>query len=324
MGRTLLAFVILVAAAELSLGFVLGLGNPVIIAPDPACAYLFKPNQNAYRFFCHTRINAYGMRADPVPPAKDPGKLRIMFIGDSVTYGTSHIDQSKIFSEIVHRDLPSVVHRPVEVLNASVSAWAIDNELAYARSRGIFQSDVVLLVLNSGDLAQPRAEIGDVGEDTTLHHPSSALGELWSRYLKPRFFHVAPAKDAGDSSAQNSEATIRANLADLDAFRARVAGQHARFAIVYVPFRVEIPEPSAESEATLRGWTGGHHVPFFDLTSAEAAYSAREITLDGDHLNVRGNQLVARNIENMWSSTMAPQAAALAAQPASPSENAAK
>jgi hypothetical protein len=306
MGRTLLAFVILVAAAELSLRFVLGLGNPVIIAPDPACAYLFKPNQNAYRFFCHTRINAYGMRADPVPPAKDPVKLRIMFIGDSVTYGTSHIDQSKIFSEIVHRDLPSVVHRPVEVLNASVSAWAIDNELAYARSRGIFQSDVVLLVLNSGDLSQPRAEIGDVGEDTTLHHPSSALGELWSRYFEPRFFHIAPSKDAGDAAARNADATIRANLAELETFEALVTGQHARFAVVFIPFRNEIPEPSAQSEATLRRWTAAQHVPLFDLTPAEAAYSVGAITLDGFHLNVRGNRLVAQNIENLWAATMAP------------------
>jgi hypothetical protein len=303
---TLTALLALAAAAELSLRFVLGLGNPVIIASDPACAYLFKPNQNTYRFFCHTHINSYGMRADPVPPTRDPGKLRIMFIGDSVTYGTSHIDQSRIFSEIVHRDLPSIVHRPVEVLNASVSAWAIDNELAYARTRGIFQSDVVLLVLNSGDLGQARAEIADVGEDTTLNHPSTALGELWSRYFKPRFFHVAPAKDAGDAAAQNAQATIRANLAELDTFQNLVEGQHARFAIVYVPFRIEIPEPAAESEVTLRGWTTAHHVPLFDLTSAEAAYPVEAITLDGDHLNVRGNELVARSIENLWSSTFAP------------------
>ena len=306
MGRTLLALAILAAAAELSLRFVLGLGTPVIIAPDPVCAYIFKPNQNTYRFFCHTHINSYGMRADPVPAVKDPGKLRIMFIGDSVTYGTSHIDQSKIFTEIIHRDLPSVVHRPVELLNASVSAWAIDNELAYARSRGIFRSDVVLLVLNSGDLSQPRAEIGDVGEDTTLHHPSTALGELWSRYFKPRFFQVSPARDAGDAAAPNADATIRANLAELDSFEALVAGQHARFAIVYIPFRSEIPEPAAQSEATLRSWTAAHHVPLFDLTSAEAAYSVGAITLDGFHLNVRGNQVAAQSIENLWPSNMEP------------------
>jgi hypothetical protein len=302
----LTAFLVVAALAEVSLRFVLGLGHPVLVVPDTACGYLFKPNQDAYRFFCHTHINAYGMRADDVSPTRDPGKLRIMFIGDSVTYGTSHIDQSNIFSELVHRDLPSIVHRPVEVLNASASAWAVDNEFSYARSRGIFQSDVVLLVLNSGDLGQPRAEIADVGDDTTLHHPFSALGELWSRYVEPRIFHVAPAKDAGDVAFKNADATIRANLSELDNFQALVLEQHARFAIVYIPFRGEIPEPAAESEANLRSWTVAHHVPFFDLTAAEVAYPVREITMDGDHLNVRGNEIVAQSIENLWSSTLAP------------------
>jgi lysophospholipase L1-like esterase len=302
----LIALLVLAAVAELYLRLVLGLGNPVLVTPDAACAYFFKPNQNAYRFFCHTHINAYGMRADPVPPAKDPGTLRIMFIGDSVTYGTSHIDQSKIFTEIIHRDLPSFVHRPVEVLNASASAWAIDNELSYARSRGIFYSDVVLLVLNSADLGQPRAEISDVGEDTTLHHPTTALGELWSRFLKPRVFHITPATDAGDVAPPNADATIRANLGELDDFEKLVRDQQARFAIVYIPFRGEIPEPAAESDAALRTWAAAHQVPLFDLTSAETPYTVKEITLDEDHLNVRGNQLVAKAIENLWSSTLAP------------------
>jgi hypothetical protein len=244
------------------------------------------------------------MRSDAFPAEPAAGTLRILFVGDSVTYGTSRIDQPKIFTEILHRDLPGIVQRPVEVLNASASAWAIDNELSFVRSRGIFHAQLVILVLNSGDPGQARAEISDLGDDTTLHHSSSALGELWTRYVKRKLFHSRGKVDAGDVAAGNAEATVRANLADLGDFENLVAAQHARLAIVYVPFAKEIPRPAAQAEDELKTWTAAHRVPFFDLTAVESAYPVQQITLDGDHFNVRGHELVARAIEKQWVSVL--------------------
>jgi hypothetical protein len=132
------ALVVLAALLEAMLRFGLGLGNPVLIAEDSACAYILKPDQDVFRFFSHTHVNHFGMRSDEVPALRDPHTLRILFVGDSITYGTSRIDQRQIFPEILHRDLRSIVQRPVEVLNASASSWAIDNELSYVRSRGRF------------------------------------------------------------------------------------------------------------------------------------------------------------------------------------------
>ena len=127
----LLVIAVLLGITEGVLRFVFGLGNPVLIAPDSACEYTLKPNQRVHRFFVNTRTNRYGMRSDDVPPSRDPNRLRIMFLGDSLTYGTSRVDQSQIFTEILHRNLPSVVHKPVDVLNASAGAWAPDNEVSY-------------------------------------------------------------------------------------------------------------------------------------------------------------------------------------------------
>lgn len=300
------ALAALLAGAELSLHFLLGLGNPVLVTPDPACDYILKPNQNVYRFFCHTHTNAWGMRSNPFPAVPDSGTLRVLFIGDSVTYGTSHVDQSKIFSEILHRELPSVLHRSVEVLNASAGGWAPDNEVSWLRSRGTFHSNVVLLVLNSGDLAQPRNRISGLGDDTPVRAPATAIGELWLRYLKPRFFHLAPRTDAGDVAQPNAETTIRANLTELETAASLASSQHARFAIVYIPFRKEIPQPAAESEAALRTWTAAHNVPLFDLTSVEASYLPKQISLDGDHLTADGHRIIAEAIEKQWASILAP------------------
>lgn len=137
-GWIIAALLILGICTELLLRFVLGLGTPVVVVPDPACSYALAPNQRIWRFFCHTHTDRYGMRSDAFTPLPAPGTLRVMFVGDSVTYGTSHVDQPRIFTELLHHGLPSVVHQRVEVINASAGGWGIDNELSWLRSRGTF------------------------------------------------------------------------------------------------------------------------------------------------------------------------------------------
>lgn len=294
-----------VAITELVLRFVFGLGNPVLITPDPACEYIIKPDQRVYRFFAHTNINHFGMRSEEVPASHDPGRLRILFVGDSLTYGTSRVDQSQIFTEILRRELPSFVHKPVDVLNASAGAWAPDNEVSYIRSRGIFQSDLVVFVLNDGDVTQPRATMNDVGDGLPSERPATAVGELWTRYLKPRLLHGAQKSDAGTSIASNADQVVRANLQDLDVADAIVTAQGGRMMIVFLPFRIDIPNKSAQAQNTLREWCAEHHVPMFDLTSTELPYSISDLDLDnGYHFNARGNSIVADGILKLWLQTV--------------------
>src|SRR5580692_10189695 len=86
--RILVGLVLAAAFIEAALRFGLGLGNPVLIEPDSACSYILKPDQDVRRFFVHTRINHYGKRSDEVTIPHAAGTLRLMFVGDSLTYGT--------------------------------------------------------------------------------------------------------------------------------------------------------------------------------------------------------------------------------------------
>ena len=297
----LLVLIMLAGVGETILRFALGLGNPVLIQPDSACSYILKPDQSVMRFFVRTHINHYGMRSDEVPGERRPGALRLLFVGDSITYGTTQVDQEEIFTEILHRELPAIVHRPVEVLNASAGAWAPDNELAYIQSRGIFQSDLVLLVLNDGDLSQQRSTLAEVGDGLPQRRPATAIGELYTRFIRPRMVHVTGKADAGDNLTPGADGVIRANLADLDRMNELVRGQGARLLVVYIPFMRDIPAESATVAATLRSWSGAHHVGMLDLTSVEASFSSQEITLDnGIHLNARGHRAVAQALKRSW------------------------
>ncbi len=305
-GVALFLLVVLAVGTEVTLRLLLGLGDPVLIAPDPACSYITRPDQRVFRFFVHTDINHYGMRSQEVSPVRPPGVVRVLFVGDSLTYGTTHVDQKNLFTQIVGRGLPSIFHQKAEVLNASANGWAPDNEWAWVRSRGIFQSNYVLLVLNDGDPTQPRAKIDQVGDALPQARPLTAIGELFTRFVEPRIVHIQPHSDPGDVVVPD-DVTERANLQDLDQFVDLVRSQHGQMILVFLPFRSDIPQPANKALNVLQTWSAAHNVPVIDLTSAIAAHSAAEICIyDRTHFNTAGNAVIGHAILNQWPNALRP------------------
>ena len=290
------ALVLLLICAELGLRLILGLGNPVLYQADAASGYVPVPNQHLRRFFCRNDINSFSMRSPEVLPHKPAGCLRLMFLGDSVTYGTTHVDQSKIFTSLVARDLPSHLHRPVEVLNASTGAWAVENEWGYLRSRGAFDSDWVIFVLNTGDLTQPFTN-PDFSNTSGYpdHRPPFATYELWVRYAAPRLLHRAAQVDAGAQASADADLQQTTKvLSALSDARSFTAAHGAQFAIVYSPAHGSqwTTTPYLQGFKMLEVWVEQNNVPFLDLTPYYAAHPDPEIYQDGIHLNESGNRIV--------------------------------
>jgi hypothetical protein len=233
---------------------------------------------------------------------KPSNELRVLFIGDSVTYGQTFTSQPDIFTSILARDLPGQLHRPVEVLNASTGGWAVGNEVGYLRSRGVFQSDLIVLVLNSDDLTQAFNDSvpGHVPQ-LPDHDPWCALADVWTRYVAPRIFHVNVA-DRGSSSTPLSDDVqpVSATLVQLDEARSLADRNQARLAIVYSPMlgadgKLE-PDPHG-GLTSLKQWAGRAGVPILDMTSAYSAASTSVVLRDAAHLTPRGHQVVAASIE---------------------------
>jgi hypothetical protein len=286
---SVLTALVLVAEAALRLS---GLGDPVLLQADASCQYLMRPNQDHFRFFVHTHINAKGMRSEPIPTKKQPGCYRLLFVGDSITYGTTYVDQNAIFSEVLHRELPAILHRSVEVLNASASTWGIGNELAYIQSRGIFDSNRVILVLNDGDMGQATSKVGDVGSQLYFEKPLCALCELAQHYER------RGRADRGSTVADDAEERAK-NLRRLDIFRAFVNAHGAKMIILFVPFRKDVKSPeSSVIQAELAGWATQNQIPVIDATPLLAQLSINDASIDGGiHLSVKGNQAVAKSFE---------------------------
>ena len=294
----------LLVALELSLRFGLGLGNPVLYQYDSACGYLPAPNQHVRRFFRENDINSFGMRSPDITAHKSPGTLRILFLGDSVTYGTTYVDQSQIFTSLLARDLPQQLHRPVEVLNASAGAWGPANEAGYLESRGTFDADVVVFVLNTGDVVQPmnRATLL-LANGYPERRPPFALYELWARYLRPRILRSESAVDAGSQAATVDVAQQTPPvLAVLDQARRFARERGAEFRIVYTPAHGgewESPQ-NARGFEMLRDWAARERVPLLDLSADLASRPMADVYQDSIHLKPAGNQIVADSVEHKW------------------------
>lgn len=291
--------------AEVALRAIFGLGHPLLYQFDADCGYLPRPNQHLRRFFCANDINEYGMRSPSIQSPKPNGEFRALFVGDSVLFGMTHVDQPKICTSILRRELPGQLHRPVEVLNASAGGWGVPNEVGYIHSRGTFDADVVVFVLNTYDIIQPFDDLVP-GEAVTMpvKNPPTAIGEVWSRYVKPRLFGV-PTADRGSSApaVPDQAAAVASTLQWLEKARQQCEASGARFAIIYSPVVGADFRPLPELlplRQKLVDWARSANVSLLDLTEEDSKHSGREVFFDIVHLNPMGQEIMARSIEQ-WS-----------------------
>ena len=292
----ILAFVLIV---EVSLRVIFGFGSPVLIQLDKSeneggYGYIPAPNQDVRRFFAHIKINRFSMRSDDISPSKTDDHIRVYFIGDSVTYGV-YVDQSRIFTTLVSRDLAGLAGHPVDILNASAGGWAPGNEVGFLKKNGTFDADLVLFVLNTGDLNQPFADF-QPHPGFTANAPWTAIGEAWTRLLWI-------ATDSGSTAMQRTgmmEQTA-AVLATLGQGRAYAISHNARFGIVYIPTRWKLDGADFQlGEAMLLDWAKQNGVPLIDLSQSFEGHSLDELYLkEGDarvHLSAAGHRIVAARL----------------------------
>ena len=287
------------AILELTLRMLLGLGSPLLYRTDTHFGYFPKENQHLRRFFVEIDTNLFGMRSDPVPAMKASDEYRILFVGDSVPFGTTYVDQKAIFVEQIAARLGSDAAVPrVQVLNASAPGWAPSNELEFIRARGLYHADMVVLVYNTKDLTQPFARYYG-SPNFPLQNPPTAIGELWSRYLPPRILHAPVAADPGSTESEGPPSTNDAQrvLQTVEATRQLVSSQGARFVILFCPAvtaDVRRYQPAWDQALlNLKNWATQQSVPVLDMTTVLTSHDAEYVYFDGIHLRQTGDQLVA-------------------------------
>ncbi len=167
----LLGMTVAVGLVELVLRVRLGLGRPVLYDSSPLYGYRPLPG-GTYRRFGGVRLhfNNLGLRAEADWDAKPDGK--VLFLGDSVTYGGSYVGNDRLFSALAVRHLSGYVAG-----NAGVNAWGVENIYGLVVEAGFQPAKVYVTVVPEGDFY--RGLVRCQGLPFFNAPPRCALEELW-------------------------------------------------------------------------------------------------------------------------------------------------
>jgi hypothetical protein len=142
---------LVVAATEACLRW-MGLGDPLLYEYDLGYGYRLQPNQKAVRLRgAMVTVNAAGLRSSGQWRPDAP--RRFLFIGDSITYGGSYIDDRQLFSELVCGHFTDAVCG-----NAGGNAYGTDNMARRLRTELVrLKPTAVVATLYYGDTLRGQA-----------------------------------------------------------------------------------------------------------------------------------------------------------------------
>ncbi len=311
-----LLIIAIAGVLELGLRSFFGFGKPLLYVADPQIGYLLAPNQTTRRFGHRIAINQYSMRSSPIAPQRNQDTLRILLLGDSIANGAWWTDQDETISALLQAQLQTRLSKnqtvpllqtenlqQVEVLNASANSWSPRNQLAYLKRFGSFESQAIVLLINTDDLFGTVPTSVQVGRDRNYpaQTPPFALAEVIQRYA----FKSKPIPELVQLQLAGGD-RVGENLAAIQEIYSIAIQSNAQFFLVITPLLRELKPPgSRDYEKTardrLQAFTETQGIRFLDVLPRFAADSQPE-TLYRDHIHLSpiGNQqLVQHMIRSM-------------------------
>jgi len=141
------------------------------------------------------KINSLGFRDDEILHEKASDELRILILGDSITWG-SYLQAEETFVERAEGYLrQSLPGRSVEVINAGVGDIGLKEEIAILEERGLaVRPDLVIISFYLNDSRPPWGFPGELGRRGWLRR-NSLLAETIYKNLKLRNFIKEKGED---------------------------------------------------------------------------------------------------------------------------------
>ncbi len=198
---------ILLAVAEFSLRLVFGLGNPVLYCSSPLFGYRLQPNQFVHRRGAEIRVNNLGVRADRDWDENIENK--ILFLGNSVTYGGTYISNNDLFSHLAVQGLSDYVAG-----NAGVNGWGIENISALIVDYEFLPARTYVSVLQEMDFYRGLSKLA--GKPFWTTKPTFALQELLGSFYVDRLNGMYENHERFVSTLEN-EKTVERSCARLKA-----------------------------------------------------------------------------------------------------------
>ena len=153
-----------------------------IFERDPDLGWRHRPGAEDMWDGQLVRINAKGLRGPDIPYERRPGTMRMLFVGDSVTFGDGLANYDETLPARIGAAVARRSGRTVEAINSGVSGYSPWQEARFLRNEGFRYSPdlvVVTFVLNDVTEKFELMRFGGSGEGWQLSHAFTSGVEKW-------------------------------------------------------------------------------------------------------------------------------------------------
>ena len=298
----LLLLAVPVVFAEIYLRTI-GLGNPVLYYADTSYRYAPRPNQkHVGRYGAAVTIDSKGLRGTKDWTAPADGK--ILFMGTSVTWGGTYIDDKDLYSNVVCVDLKKALNRDFTCGNAGVNSYGLDNMVARIRYRDFADESAIVVTVGSFNAVRGLVDINSLpyfvfpppGPFKALAEATTLLA--WKAVNVIRFLQYERTYDM--RVAERSLGDLFAALRETDRPGRKVL-------IVMMPDREQLDGKEDDLTRRVRAVIKDSKLDFLDLHQPMSAVAKRDSLYsdNGSHLELAGHRFVGDRIAEKLESLLA-------------------
>jgi len=271
-----------------------GLGNPILFYANSS--YRFAPaanQQQVRRNGARVTIDSKGFRAVKDWSSLADGKL--LFIGDSVTWGGTSIDDQDTFAAGVCQRLAQATGKSFVCGNAGVNQYGTDNMAERIRYKNIDDETALIVTLISDDTLRGLHDAD--GSFFFVDPPPGPVRASWeaATFLVWRLYRaMRPVPHRPDDDMRVAERSLE----NLFAAIRETQRPGRRVLIVLSPVERELGGKETPLTHRVRSVLERSGFDFLDLHAPVAAGHSSGFYSDGQHLDVKGHHFYADQIAN--------------------------
>ena len=286
-------FILFILSTEFFLRKI-GLGNPVIYDRNLIYGYSLKPQQKVKRFQgANILVNSIGLRnSDEILNQKDN---LLLFLGDSVTYGGSKIDNEELFTNLICKKIENSFCG-----NAGTNSYAILNTVLrsrYDQRLEKFNTIIFTVIEANFDHGLQRSNFAHYYMSellTPFRAIEEAINYIGAVYDVNRFLSKRNNKEKIDED--ELLASIEFAIKNLNEEIVRLKKKNKKVYVFYSPSIYEINKNLDDIKILKIDYIKKNVLNLVDLTADLKKYDTKELFFDDIHLKKKGHEIYSQII----------------------------
>ena len=284
-------FLLLISITEIFLRYQ-GFGTPIIYEKSYQYGYAPAPNQKLIRFNNkNVTIDSNGFR---IGSSTNNTYNKIYFLGDSVTYGGSYIDDDELYSENFCQKINQILKKKFNCYNGGVNAYGFENIIERYKSIKKNKDTYIIITLIPGDFSRNFIQIESLPYFTKKHtHFLKATTELTAYYLDVVRSNVR-FKEKKFSREQKLDDYIKRKINENLYQLQQLQKKDPNLIILFFPPKQFLLEKNFSEFDNFFFKNIHNKKNYYNLTNNLKSLNDKDnIYYDGVHLNSKGHQIMS-------------------------------